>query len=320
MAKPVMPLGSLEAHGSIGKTLTFKRRKSRNSVSHYHRPGDVHSFTPTMRQREIRMLRNLILIRWQNMSDEEKAPWRAMASTVGNGVSGWNMFYKYAFKDTRRHLGLVGYWAMNNIVSGKIPDLSQLGYDMQLLPTYPSDCPTLTPSRSPKLGNVVECDGNNDYLSAGLHAVHSPANALTVVILINVLEAHASEAGAFGNCSSTEKSGWNILVKSNNQIRFTFGYTASFRTLSSNNSIPAGTRKAVVITYDRQHIKIFIGGKKDNELACTEAITAGANNLLIGKRNVWNYTMHARYDEAQIYERAMSEEEAIAITKLYAQA
>ncbi len=124
------------------------------------------------------MIYNLILARWQTMTDGEKAPFIAAVNTSRLQMSPWNYFVKKARKDLYSHLGLAGYWSVNQIttITPLFPwgdpsyvflDLAGKNYNGTLGPSALNDAPFLVPGLGGKFGRAVSFDGINDQVNLG---------------------------------------------------------------------------------------------------------------------------------------------------------
>lgn len=160
MAKITGPLLSETAHGSVGKLLTFSKRKSGQQVRGYNKPRKI----PSPKQRGQRRLTEFLVAQWQNMSDGDKAAWGVSAKASGLKIAGYHYFLREAQRDLYTHTGLCGYWSFNEYVSGKIKDISGQGIDGTPYPSYPTNVPTLIDSGISKFSKALEFDGVDEYI------------------------------------------------------------------------------------------------------------------------------------------------------------
>jgi len=159
MVKIIGPLHSDHASKQLGKNVIFKTYGNRHFVTNYNKPASVKPFTPSPDQYNQRMLYNLIIARWQTLTDNQKAVYNDEAREKGLKMSGWNRFYQLAINDLPTYIGLQGYWAFNKIVSGQIRDLSgneNHGTNHGATPT--------TDQKGRKKG-AMSFDGLNDYVA-----------------------------------------------------------------------------------------------------------------------------------------------------------
>lgn len=302
-----------EATKSIKKLITYQKRPGGNAFYKHNKPGSINSYTPSWKQRDKRMLKNYVVACWQNKTSQEKQVFNNYVKDNGLSMTGWNYFNKLALKNPKKYLGIVGRWSMNNQVSGVISDLSGNGYNMSLLPTYPSNCPSLVPSRVDKLGECAQCAGTNQYLSAGNHADLKQVGSFSAIILVNISSCANSGSVIFGDISTDQKLGWAILLTSTFIPSFSIGFGTGFTTCSSTTVMLSNVWRAIGITYDKQKMKIFYRGVKQKEVDETHAVSASANSLYIARRAAWNYYIQGKYDEAVVFDRALPEGEMLSI-------
>lgn len=163
MVKIKGPLFSLGAHGSLGKELTYSKRASGHQARKYNKP----TVPPSPAQRGQRRLTEFLVAQWQNMTEGQKLSWQTNAFQSGSNLSGYHYFLREAQRDLYTHHGLCGYWSFNEIVSGKVLDLSGNANHGSLEPDYPTDAPTLVSSRSTRLSNALSFNGTSDYVNCG---------------------------------------------------------------------------------------------------------------------------------------------------------
>jgi len=163
MAKLTGPLLSETAHGSVGKILTFSKRKSGQQARSYNKPRKI----PSPKQRGQRRLTEFLVAQWQNMSDPDKATWNTAAKASDLKIAGYHYFLREAQRDLYTHHGLCAYWHLNEYDGGKVKDISSNNYDGTPEPSYPSNVPTIVPSRTTKFGNALSFDGADDWVNVG---------------------------------------------------------------------------------------------------------------------------------------------------------
>ncbi len=76
MAKLKGPLFSLDAHGSLGRALTFSSKRSGSQVRFQKRPLDVHSET----QLQQRAYFGIAMGWWSILKESEKEEWLRLGS------------------------------------------------------------------------------------------------------------------------------------------------------------------------------------------------------------------------------------------------
>lgn len=158
---------SLEAKGSMKKTITYQGRGTGHAAIRYSKPGSKKPFTPSPSQRNKRMLYNYILARWQTLTDEQRAVYNDYVIDNGLAMSGWNYYYQQALKDLPGFLGLLCYCSFNELVDGVYPDLSGNGNNGTPGPSSPSNAPGLVDNPNPKFGKCLSYDGVDDRVNFG---------------------------------------------------------------------------------------------------------------------------------------------------------
>lgn len=167
MAKTKGPLLSSDAHGSLGRVLTYSHRKSGKQVRTYNKP----LVAPSAKQRGQRRLTEFLVAQWQNMSDADKATWETNAKASGLNLPGYHYFLREAQRDLYTHHGLCGYWSLNEYVNGKVKDLSGQGNDGTPHPSYPTNAPTLIDSGIPRFSNALDFDGVDEYINCAHNSI-----------------------------------------------------------------------------------------------------------------------------------------------------
>lgn len=163
MSKVKGPLFSLDATGTLNKTITYKKKLQNNVAQKYSQPGAKNPFESSPRQKDQRSIIHLITIRWQCMSSADKLSWEDTAKANRFKGTGYHYFLHKAQKDLYQYLGLIGYGTSNYNVGDTIYDLSGNENHNILKPSYPSDCPTLVDSYNKKNGKAISFNGLTQY-------------------------------------------------------------------------------------------------------------------------------------------------------------
>lgn len=163
MAKTLGPLLSQDAHGTLGKLLTFSSRRSGSQVRKVNQPTGL----PSARQFEHRQLVRMIIAQWQNMTAGQRATWRTAAQASGKYISTYHYFLHSALLDPYTNHGLCGYWSCNRIVAGQILDTSGNNNHGTLQPNYPTSAPKLVTSRAPKFSRGLWYNGSSTFVDLG---------------------------------------------------------------------------------------------------------------------------------------------------------
>ena len=163
MAKTKGPLLSLEAHGTLAKTLNYSAKKSGSQVRKHHYPQKK----VTGAQWTQRHIMGMLTARWQTLTDEEKAPYIASAKIAKPVITGFNYFVRVAQTDLKTHLGLELYYTMDEDTGDTVYDHSGQGINGTLVPTYPSNAPKRVPSLNTQYYNCLNFDGLDDNINTG---------------------------------------------------------------------------------------------------------------------------------------------------------
>jgi len=194
MVKLKGPIMSLEAHGSIGKILTFSERGSGSQTRKYTKPIKA----PSAKQRAQRRLTEFLVAQWQNMTENQKDVYEDAAKATGKQISGYHYFLSVAQRDLYAHTKLCAYWSFNEIVGDQVLDLSGNANHGTLKPTFPSDAPTLATARSKRFGSALSFNGSSD----NIQCPNTPSLNITDVL---TLEAWVYPAALSGNLTVMNK-------------------------------------------------------------------------------------------------------------------
>ena len=167
MAKIKAPLFSLDASGTLDKTLTYRKKPQNNTASKYAKPGSVNPFESSPRQKDQRSIIGLITACWQSKTNLDKLSWDTSAKAARFKGSGYHYFLHLAKTDLKTYLGLVGFWSMNYSNGDSVPDLSGNGNHGILSPIYPCDCPQPVDSNNKKNGKAYLFNGSTNSVNCG---------------------------------------------------------------------------------------------------------------------------------------------------------
>ena len=165
MAKIKAPLFSLDASGTLDKTLTYRKKPQNNTASKYAKPGDINPFVSSPRQKDQRSIIGLITACWQSKTSLDQLAWNNTAKAARFKGTGYHYFLHLAKTDLKTYLGLVGFWSMNYNIGDKIPDLSGQNNHGTLSPIYPCDCPQPVDSFNIKHGKALSFNGSTHFIN-----------------------------------------------------------------------------------------------------------------------------------------------------------
>ena len=180
MPKLFGPAMSLDAKGSLGKTVTFQKRPSGHTIYPYKKPGDREPFESSPKQKDQRGIIGLLTAHWQCMTEVQRTAWNDLATSLKLQISGYHYWLRTAQKNLLQYHGLAGYWSFNRMVGAYTPDLSGNGNDGLFSPSYPSNCPVLIDSINKKFGKAGQFDGIDNYVNCGNDASLNSTDAITI--------------------------------------------------------------------------------------------------------------------------------------------
>ena len=307
MAKTKGPLLSLEAHGSLAKTLNYSQRKSGSQCRKYNKP----LVTPSAAQRGQRRLTEFLVAQWQNMSDADKATWATNAAASKYNLAGYHYFLREAQRDLYTHHGLISYWSCNSIINNQILDLSGNGLHCTLQPTPPGDIPLLVTSRSDRFSNALQYNGSSHYASRAIHDKMKTVNAISLSVWIYSLENNAYQSIIAHCFDYAGENGGGLWKWNSNKGYFRLGNGTSLYYIDTNNAIPMQEWHYLVGTWDGTDMHIYLDGvQQASTYAFAGPIPYNLNSpILLGKYNSAYY--NGKSDEICVYNRALSAAEIL---------
>jgi len=300
MVKITGPLHSDHASKQLGKNVIFKTYGNRHFVTNYNKPASVKPFTPSPNQYNQRMLYNLIIARWQTLTDNQKAVYNDETREKGLQMSGWNYFLREALKDLPTYLGLQGYWAFNQIVNGKYQDLSGNANHGTPKPSYPSNYPRMVDSINKKFGKAASFDGIDDRVNCGYSSDFDSIN-LTISLWFNPLDISTTR-GLFDKRSGN--TGYYVFIDNNNlYIRF---FNSVGSRIDKHFIISTGWNHLIIIV-NNTHYEPFLNNVSQGSIVKEGYAPSPGTPFTIGW--IGDKYFNGFIDEVRIYNRVLSEEE-----------
>ena len=305
MVKVKGPLLSVGAHGSIADTINYSKKKTGQQARKYHKP----SIAPTGAQRGQRRITEFLLAQWQNMTPTQKASWETNATASGLKLPGYHYFLREAHRDLYTHHGLCGYWHCNEIVGGKVLDISGQGNRGSLKPTYPSNAPTLITSKNTRFSNALKYDGINDY-------VNVPASSLfvlpsiTVTVWVKILEVETGTRVLQRSHSGVGTDGYAFRVMQNtNKFEFAAQVAGLNDSTRADTTFILGRWYNIVGVATTGMKKLYINGVLQTGTRSV-SIAGTGHDLEFGRRaGVDMGYLNGSIDEICLYKRVLSPEE-----------
>lgn len=260
MAKLKGPLLSLSASGTFGPRMTFSMRKTGSQVRIQNKQKDKISVL----QSKVRGLYSLAVFGWNNLTQNKKDIYIELAKT--KNMSGYNYFIKVAIANPFLYLNVTGYYDFNELSGSVCYDQSGRNANINLLPTFPTNCPLRVPSTIKKAGMALSFDGVDDQARTNSALLESRSGSVAIIITPIVKQT----SGYF-------LSSVNVDI---NRFYFFFNNNTVFVTRGNNEPknafpLPVGTRGKIIITWDDSKFYCYLNGVKRSEYTYTQLNTNG---------------------------------------------
>ena len=309
------PLFSLDADGTIGKSLSYSKKSQNNIVSKYSKPGDVSPGESSPRQKDQRSIIKLITIHWQCMDDIDRLTWETAAKAARFKGSGYHYFLHMAQTDLKTYLGLVGYWSMNYETGGKIPDLSGNGNHGTLSPIYPCDSPPLVDSVNKKEGKALYFNGITNYVDLGRPEILNNFTKMSLFFLLNPKPFDGTLGYIF--YANYHFSPYGIMCyyhHASNRVVFWFKNTVEIAT-NIYIYVSPKTWFTIGFTWDNTTIRFYINGKDlGTPRTFSGTLACSAGNIYLSRPSA-NSSLLGKLDNFIIYNRCLT---SLEVSKLFA--
>ena len=302
MAKTKGPLFSLEAHGSIKKTISYSSRKSGSMARNYNKP----TRTPSHKQRGRRRIVEFLVAQWQAMSDATKDTWRDNAEGKRLGITGYQYFLKAAQADLYGVTGLVCYYPMNEIINNQVVDFSGNDLNGDLEPTPPSDAPQIIKSFSKKFDNGLEFDGISHVVNLGQPTKLNITDEITIDLWIKRGRRGYFE-GLIGTGNVLDMFGMYLRTETDADLMFSFNPDGTSRKAVGGN-IATGEIAHITCTFKDATPRIYINGLEIETFIDGTVGARTVGDIFIG-RSGWTvtpYFFQGTIDEVCVYNKEMS--------------
>jgi len=307
MAKLQGPLMSVGAHGKLGGSLVYSRRKSNNIARGFHMPDKE----ITLKQWTQRHIIGLLTAHWQVKSSADKKVYEDLAKASGLQISGFNYFVKVAQADLYTHHGLCGYWSMNEESGAQVTDYSGNGNHGTLKPSYPSNCPIRVPAMIKQYGKALLFDGVDEYIDCGNDSSLDIISAITIEAW-----AKRSVVGvAHGIISRSDGYPHELVLRfdNTNKISLLIGDKANQDILTTADTYGTDWYHVVATWVNStKAAKIYVNGNEKASDTLDYGIDTGGIDLFIGAQTTIPTTpFNGTIDEVRIYNRILGQSEII---------
>lgn len=302
MAKTKSPLLSSSAHGKLGRSLVYSKKKTGLITRAMHFPKKE----PTLKQWTRRHIVGLLTAHWQCMTDNEHASWNALAVASGLNIPGYQYFLKSAQADLYTHHGLITYLSFNESTGGDLYCYSFNEIVGGLEPSYPDNCPIRIPSFRKEYGNALSFDGIDDY---GIFNYQARLNFTTQATIEFWIKLGALDFGGQTVVTRWLTGGdrrvFYVRIV-DNLVRFFFSeFGTDDNFLNANTLLTLEwTHLAFRLSADHK-INIFINAVQDSAEGELNSFHTNIIDFLLG--GVWtSQNFYGCLDEVRLYNRALS--------------
>lgn len=288
MTKQKVPVLSLEAHGSLGGSITYQGKGARKIA----RTKPRLPYFLTLPSQYQRWLYADYIAWWNNLTEAQKQVWRTAGSRRHR--TGLQEFMSYNLKYLP---DILGYWKLDENNHATTPDSSR------------HDNPGTIIGASPATGAIdgsLSFDGVNDRLDLGTPAHCRPTTALTLEIFVTprLLD------GSWDSLLSFSGEIYELYLAGNrlNTLVIPTGGPVSMFTLAV---VTLGTRYHLCSTWDSSlpadNLKLYLDGVLQDEKDTTGVIDYGAQTALgLGAIPPGANWSKADIDNVLIYDRVLT--------------
>lgn len=305
MAKTTGPLLSLEAHGSLGKLLTYSKKRTGSQVRKYNKPLVIAS----PKQRGQRRLTEFLVAQWQNLSAGDKATWETNAKASGRNLPGYQYFLREAQRDLYTHHGLCLYWHLNEYVNGEVKDLSGNGLDGTPGPSYPSNVPTLINAPFAKFGKAAQFDGVDEYFYTEHNAIFDFGTADFSIALRLFIDGDQNDKQIIGKYDFPEYiRGWHLRITTGPILAFQSADSEGASVIYSPTLTPNIHYEITLRRISTSH-DLFVNAVSAGPAIETIRNITNPEKLIVGTDLAFGRAFKGIADEICVYNRGLSDAE-----------
>lgn len=263
MPKVQGPLFSLEAKGSLNKTLTFQKRRGTTAVYQYKKPGDVTPIWPTGAQTVSRLFYFLATFIWNDLDDDSKALVESWARDTGKPMSGFNYIIKLIFEDPAYILEWVSFFPMIELDGNSMYDYFGGDYELQTDNYDPPVTSGIVDTDYKKFPDVFDFEGSQNVLQSTDNPwwdMGTSDMSFGCYFLLRSLPDTYAFLGS--KTSGPGAPGYGFFISSTGNIAFLLddGSTTIFETSSA--VIPLNKPNSFVIDFNRSgNCNVYLNGE-----------------------------------------------------------
>ena len=306
MAKVFAPGLSLDAHGSVGKSITFQKRPKGNAIMKPPRPPRSALDNPSTAQQKQRNLIGSIIKLWQESPQSSKDWWNDQARLHRPGLSGYHYFVQELTRNNYNDPFLKLFYKFNEDGGNVIRDSSHNGNDgavVGVLDWVPGLINSAIHTDDP--ANYVEVDKSVIGTTGSLSFWYKPDYVWNVV---QNFGSTMEPANAYLLWVGYPKAnGFLLRVWTGDRINIQSfngdGNSIDYDVSGWNDSRVAN----IIIKWNGTTVEMFVNNVS---AGTTVQFTAPTADLLIGRRDPSYAAANGWMDESLIWDRYLSDKES----------
>jgi hypothetical protein len=213
--------------------------------------------------------------------------------------------------------GLVGYWTMDgsaiNWATGKMTDTSGQGNTGSLV-----SMSTTTSPVTGKIGQALQFNGSNSYISASASASLNNMSAITISAWIKPTAVNGTTPPRILAKRTNGGTGWwDFGVDGSSTLFFDVNYSSTNLARNSATTVPLNKWTHVVVAWtgssSASSIKLYINGAEVSYGATTDGagsrLSDSAYDVVVGNWKSADRPFNGTLDDVRVYNRALSASE-----------
>jgi len=315
MAKSRGPLFSIDARGTLGKSLTFSNWKGIPRVKKFFKPKNPQTEFQQQNRNNITFGVNS----YHTLSDFTKSIWEFVLGKKGLRMSGYNYYLSEYNKDMVHGITPSKYPPLNLFTEQPIPDELVSWWKLNeengstAFDSISENNGTIYGAThvDGKIGKALDFNGIDNYVSYGHNQSLNITNEITVELWIKPT---AIPQSFYPGIISKTGSHSLIFVEGGPQIEIWASFNgAGAELFAVNSGITAGNWSHIVWTYKPGNWIIYINSVQKGFKNQSGLIDINATeDLVVGKdRDIPDRFFNGIIDEVRIYNKALSELEIV---------